>query len=347
MSSDVTTHCSPLTTHVKIANIMMGGKVGGVEQALLDTSEALRAQGHEVTAFIRAGAALLPPLMQARIPTVSLAMPYRWNLGGRFKLGQRLSTHDLILLHGNRAGELTRGLRNLPPILAVVHSRFFKPQPHFTALLALSPERAKELNTPYVAPNMVRLPAYTPRGPFRNPPVIGAMGRLSEEKGFDLLIDAFALLRQRGIAFHALIAGVGGQEATLRKRIAQHQLETTVELIGWVADKAAFFARLDMFVLSSRTENFPITLLEAMAHGCPTIATRCGGPQTIITEETNGYLTDIAAAAIAETLTHALGNETATRALGEAARTHAAQHYTMEVVGKQLSDIATKVAAAR
>ena len=326
---------------MKIANIMLGGKTGGIEQALLDTSEALRTQGHAVTAFVRTGAAILPQLMQAQIPTVSLSLPYRWNLLGRVALGQRLKDFDIILLHGNRAGELTRGQRRLPPILAVVHSRFFKEQPHFSALIALSEERASALTTPlpvYVAPNMIRIPQATARAAFRAPPIIGAMGRLSTEKGFDLFIDALALLRDRGIAFRAILGGTGAEESALQKRITERGLARDVLLLGWVKDKAAFFRGIDIFVLPSRTENFPITVLEAFAHGCPTIATRCGA-EVIVAHEENGLLADISAESIADALAQAIANPATTEKLGIAARTHAEQHYAMEVVGKQLSEI--------
>ena len=332
-----------------IANIMLGGKRGGIEQALIDTSEALVHEGHRITAFIRKGAAIAPGLASAGITTRVIIAPYRWNLLGRARLIDALREFDAILLHGNRAASYTKTRSLLPPAIAVAHSRFFRYEPHLSAVIALSQQKASLLDVPcpvHVVPNLVRIPALAPREGFRAPPVIGAIGRLSHEKGFDLFIDALALLRARGVAFRAVIGGAGAEEPTLTAQIKTLGLEHSVTLTGWVADKASFFSGIDLFVMSSRTENFPITLLEAMAHGCPAIATHCGA-EVILTNEEIGRLSPISAQGLADVIDAALVNEPATHAMGRAARAHAEQHYAMDVVGKQLSEIITNVAAKR
>lgn len=323
---------------------MLGGKRGGIEQALVDSSEALRLQGHEVTAFIRDRAAIAPVLKQAGIPFQTLYLPSRWNLFARAALACALRRYDLVLVHGNRAGQMTRGTAKLPPILAVSHSRFFTPMKHFAGIIALSADRARDLGTPYVVPNLVRLPAYTPRTEH-TPPVIGALGRFSTEKGMDMLVDALHLLHQRGIAFETRIGGDGPQKKIITERIAMRGLGDKITLLDWVADKDAFYRGIDLFVLPSRSETFPITLLEAMSHACPVVATRCGGAERIMKSGLQGLLCEITAHELANALEWMVTHPAQALAMGAAGRTHAEQHYAIDVVGKKLSDIAAEIVA--
>lgn len=330
---------------MKIANIMLGAGRGGVEQALVDSSEALTRAGHHVTAFVRRGAAITAALNGAQIPHVALHTTARWNLLARAQFLRRLRDFDLVLLHGNRAAQMTRGLRHTP-VVAVAHSRFFKRLPHLSAVIALSADRAHALNTPYIVPNLVRLPPITPRAAFRTPPVIGALGRLSPEKGMDIFVDALHLLRTQGIMFKAVLGGTGSEEAALTDRIRAYGLAEDITLAGWVNNTHAFFENIDLFVLPSRTENFPITLIEAMAHGCPIVATRCGGTERVMKVGAHGVPCEIDPTAMAEALGWALSNPAAMLAMGHEACAYTEAHYALDVVGKKLSTIAEEIVAS-
>ena len=120
----------------------------------------------------------------------------------------------------------------------------------------------------YVIPNGIAAPAEpirTLQGSIA--PLIVALGRLSDEKGFDTLIDAFACVASEHPEWQLEIAGEGPQRAALQQRIEQAGLPARIKLVGWVDDPAAFLARAAIFVLSSRYEGFPVSLLEAMALG--------------------------------------------------------------------------------
>jgi glycosyltransferase involved in cell wall biosynthesis len=103
-------------------------------------------------------------------------------------------------------------------------------------------------------------------------PHLLAVGRLSREKGFDLLIEAMAQVRSIYPNADLLIAGSGPEEAALRKLCADLNLEMGVRFAGHVDDPARYFAGATLFVLSSRHEGLPNALLEAAAGGLPIAA---------------------------------------------------------------------------
>lgn len=102
---------------------------------------------------------------------------------------------------------------------------------------------------------------------------IGALGRLSFEKNFSLLIHAMKLIVARFPKAQLIIYGEGPLRSELQQLIEEQDLSAHIQLPGYLEDTAAFFAELDIFVNSSVTEGMPISLLEAMRQGCRIIAT--------------------------------------------------------------------------
>ncbi|MCU0624978.1 MAG: glycosyltransferase family 4 protein [Gemmatimonadaceae bacterium] len=149
-----------------------------------------------------------------------------------------------------------------------------------------------------------------------------AAGRLEPQKGFDLLIDAFAMARPRMPAWSLRIVGEGSERAALEARVRAAGLEAdAVALPGRIADMGAEYARCGLFVLSSRFEGFPNVLAEAMAAGCAVIATRCPtGPSELVRDGIDGRLVEIDAAAIAEAMVSLARDDAMRRRLGERAR---------------------------
>ncbi len=105
-------------------------------------------------------------------------------------------------------------------------------------------------------------------GPFR----VGAIGRLTEQKGFDVLIEAVRRLRQDGVPVETVIAGDGPDRAAL----AAQADGLAVDLRGFVDDVPSFHAELEAFCLPSRWEGLPFALLEAMMSGLPCVASDVG-----------------------------------------------------------------------
>jgi glycosyltransferase involved in cell wall biosynthesis len=134
-------------------------------------------------------------------------------------------------------------------------------------------------------------PRDTPGPSAPDPHLVVALGRLVPQKGFDLLIDAFASVVRRVPAVRLEIWGAGPEAGRLRRLVSRTGLDTAVTLPGATTDPAAVLAGAGIFVLSSRVEGFPNVLLEAMALGRPVIAVDCTfGPGEILRDGINGRL---------------------------------------------------------
>lgn len=120
--------------------------------------------------------------------------------------------------------------------------------------------------------------------------VVGAVGRLSAEKGFDLLIRAFADLVRSKDDVQLLLVGDGSERPRLEALITELGLGDRVRLLGFRADTLDVFESMDVYALSSRSEGLPNVLLEAMAVGVPVVATRVGGVPRLVKDEVNGLL---------------------------------------------------------
>src|SRR5204862_5976630 len=107
--------------------------------------------------------------------------------------------------------------------------------------------------------------------------IIGAVGRLSEEKGFDLLIRAVEKLLREGNDLELWIAGEGPDLEKLEAQAAATGYGARIRLLGFQKNPRELFSAFDVFCLSSLREGLPNVILEAMAMEVPIIATRCGG----------------------------------------------------------------------
>jgi glycosyltransferase involved in cell wall biosynthesis len=118
-----------------------------------------------------------------------------------------------------------------------------------------------------------------------------AVGRMTEEKQFPRLIEAFATLAARFHQWDLVIAGAGPDRPELIERIAETGLEGRIHLPGAVGNIADWYSRADIFAMTSRFEGFPNALLEAMAHGTPPVAFDCmTGPSELICHGESGLL---------------------------------------------------------
>ncbi|WP_426574263.1 glycosyltransferase [Aquihabitans sp. McL0605] len=112
--------------------------------------------------------------------------------------------------------------------------------------------------------------------PAGEPLVIGTLCRLDEVKGLDVLLEAFARIAPGASDVVLRIGGTGAQEQALRAQAEALGISARVELPGLVTDRAAFYAGLDVFAITSRSEGGPVTGVEAMAAGLPIVSTAVG-----------------------------------------------------------------------
>src|SRR6185312_7445660 len=122
-------------------------------------------------------------------------------------------------------------------------------------------------------------------------------GRITREKGADLLADAFLLARERDPRLHLMLAG-GGPE---QERLAEH-LGEDATFLGWLEgeDLARAYAEADVFLFPSATDTFGQVILEAQASGLPVVAVAAGGPLSLIEHGVSGLLAEPRSDALAE-----------------------------------------------
>lgn len=117
------------------------------------------------------------------------------------------------------------------------------------------------------------------------------VARLIDSKRLDLLIDAFAELAKKNQEIRLMIVGNGGSEQKLKEQVEKKQIAGQVEFTGSIPNEKMpdIYRNADCFVLPSNNETFGMVYAEAAACGTPIIATKCGGPEDIVTAE-NGLL---------------------------------------------------------
>lgn len=160
-------------------------------------------------------------------------------------------------------------------------------------------------------------------------PLIVSVGRLRAKKGLDVLVDACATLRARGVPFACEIVGYGEEQPRLQAQIDHLGLQAQVQLVGKLAREQVIdrYARAAVYVQPSRIaadgdrDGIPNVLLEAMAMGLPVVATRVSGIPELVEDGHNGLLVDADdPAALAEAIASVFEQPVRCQALGCQAR---------------------------
>jgi glycosyltransferase involved in cell wall biosynthesis len=168
--------------------------------------------------------------------------------------------------------------------------------------------------------------------PAGNPFVVGTAAILHHLKGLDILIEACARVPE---PISLRVVGWGPLQAELERRAAE--LGVQAEFVGRVEDARGEMARFDAFVLPSRGENLPVSILEAMALAVPVIASRVGGVPELLDEGRAGVLVPPEdPAALAEAITELVRNPDRRMAIAREGARRAAQHFDAGDVSRQL-----------
>jgi glycosyltransferase involved in cell wall biosynthesis len=147
---------------------------------------------------------------------------------------------------------------------------------------AIDTDEFRRQRDPFEARNELGLP--------RDTFLIGGVGRLSPEKGFDVLLRSMAMLRQQGINAALLLVGEGEERQVLEELAVSLGIREHLHLAGFQGDTRPFYEAMDVFALSSFREGLPNVVLEAMAMETPVVATRIAGVPRVIDDGNSGLL---------------------------------------------------------
>jgi glycosyltransferase involved in cell wall biosynthesis len=175
-------------------------------------------------------------------------------------------------------------------------------------------------------------------------PTIGSVGRLDAQKGFDVLVAALAQLP----GVHCVLIGDGPERESILAAAQAHDVADRLTLTGRLDDPAERVAELDVFVLPSRFEGFPLVILEAMLAGVPVVATDVGAVREAIDDGVTGLLVPPEAA---RELAQAIGRMLAEPGLRErfaaAALARARAEFTTEAMASRYLELYRRVCRDR
>ena len=238
------------------------------------------------------------PLVQRYIarfgrPDLIHAHCVEWAGYGAYLAAREFSIPYVITEHSSTFPE-----RRVSPIKGWFYTRAFT---RAAAVVTVSRSLADALH-PYrggrdaqIIPNVVDTEFFTPPGP--RPPLepfeFICVARLANVKGIDVLLRAFAHGFRGDPAVHLTLVGDGPERRVLERLCAELALQAQVTFLGAATPTQVrdVLGRAHAFVLASRVETFAVVLIEALAMGLPLVATRCGGPEDIVTPDT-GVLAD-------------------------------------------------------
>jgi glycosyltransferase involved in cell wall biosynthesis len=178
--------------------------------------------------------------------------------------------------------------------------------------------------------------------PFPNQKLmtIGSIGRLDAMKAHDILIRAIAQVEQVCV----IILGEGDYRQSLEQLAAELGVSDRVELRGWVENPRDQLAEFDVVAMPSRSEGFPLAMVEAMLAGCPVVATRVGSmPEAIIDGETGLLIEKNDVNGLAIALRRLRDDPPLRIALGQRARKMALEQFTVNVMTSQYEQLWKKV----
>jgi len=173
-----------------------------------------------------------------------------------------------------------------------------------------------------------------------------AIGRLTGQKGFDLLLDAYARSKLTETGWQLVILGDGPERDALQRRIEELGLKGAVLMPGVVKHPEQWLQHAELFVLSSRFEGFPNAMLEAMQCGLPVAAFDCpSGPGEIVRHEETGLLVPAGDVdALAAAITRLASDANLRQRLGSAAAADVASRFSLQHVCTMWEELLASVA---
>ena len=309
----------PVLTAPSVLHLAAPADFGGLESVVLALTRGQLDAGQHVTvaSFInpdRTSHPFVAALEAADIPARTLRVPPRGYLEERRTVRELISElrPDIVHTHGYRSDVVDSGVARGMGVATVttvhgftrgagrgkvyewIQRRWFR---RFDAVVVVSsPLRGEliEAGVPEERVHVVRNAWRAARAPLSraqartalgldpDAPVVGWVGRLSTEKGPDVMVEALAVCDAQGVTLSVI--GAGPMEPELRALAAERRVEDRIRWHGIVPDAGRYLAAFDALLMTSWTEGTPIVLLEAMSAGVPVVTTAVGGVPDVVSE---------------------------------------------------------------
>ena len=163
------------------------------------------------------------------------------------------------------------------------------------------------------------------------------VGRLTQIKRPDRLLDAIAILKSKGVQFEFLIAGDGELSEYVSTRISKEKLP--VKTLGWVKDTSLAFSASDILVLCSDNEAVSLVLIEGSQYGLPLVSTNVGSVSDVVIDHSTGYLTESTPEALADAIEKLVRDPQLRQMMGAAGKAHAERYFSLDRMIKDHSDL--------
>jgi glycosyltransferase involved in cell wall biosynthesis len=350
---------------MKIVQVLTRGDVlGGAQSHVHDLCVALKRAGHDVTVITGPPGIFNERLAGCGISQLSIAdliRPVRpWRdvraLASLVKALREIRP-DLVCAHTAKAGWLARTAARLlgipstftPHGWSMIDRASLKPRAiflwaerlagymgtrtinvcHYERRLATSYRVAAPESLDVVHNGITDVPFVRAQAVMLQPPTLVMVARYEEQKDHEILLEALAELTH--LDWRLALVGEGEREAAIRHRVAALDLTDRVRLLPGNTDVAQLLLESQIFVLATKFEAFPISILEAMRAGLPVVATDVGGIAEAVGHEETGLL--VAAGdrgALRNALSHLIDDPAMRARLGEAGRTRYLAHFTSE-----------------
>ncbi|HEX6557889.1 MAG TPA: glycosyltransferase family 4 protein [Longimicrobiales bacterium] len=293
-----------------------------------------RATPIQMLTFVVSAAIAMVPLTRRWRPDVSIAFftipsgPVAWLLRVLRGVPYIVSLRGGDVPGFEWAPEARTYHRLTSPVLRFLWRRAHAVVANSRGLAKLAQRSTPELPI-HVVPNGVQLPGAPAPAASQRAPRLLTMGRLTQQKGIDILFRA--MTRLRDVEFGLDIAGDGPDRALLENMARELGLADRVRFLGWVPRPALpqTFGNAAVFVLASRIEGMPNVVLEAMAHGRAVVCTRVFGCDELVQHGTTGLLVDIEdEVQLADALRTVLSDAVLRERMGSAGRARVASEFT-------------------
>lgn len=243
---------------------------------------------HRTWALCRVLRASKPDIAIAMMPTANVTLAIAGRIAGIPTIGSERTYPPAMPL--GRFWETAR--RRIYPLLSGLVAQTTDSASWLKA--HIQNKRVVVIPNPISFPISHQSPVISPqkiRATLSGKHVLLAMGRLGEEKRFDRLLSAFAQVAPKHPDWSMVVLGDGPMRVSLSAQVAQLRMGGRVAFPGSAGNVGDWYAESDAYVLTSRFEGFPNTLLEALCYGMPSLAVDCmTGPRELIEQEINGLL---------------------------------------------------------